>query len=115
MTKSTFFLAVAAAMSLVAGANAATPLTAKNGMTVYTYDKDKGAVPSCYGLCALAWPAYTSAAGAKMGKGWSLVSRKGGALQWAYRNHPVYFYFGDHKKGDTTGNGKGGIWHVVMH
>ena len=29
-------------------ANAATVLTAKNGMTVYVFDKDAGGTPACY-------------------------------------------------------------------
>jgi predicted lipoprotein with Yx(FWY)xxD motif len=103
---------VAAALMLAATGALAAPLAAKNGMTVYTYDKDKGAVPSCYGLCAYAWPPYLGKKGEKMGADWSLVARKG-ALQWAWHKHPVYFYVGDHKKGDTSGNGKDGVWHII--
>ena len=34
-------------------------------------------------------------------------------MQWAHNGKPVYFYVGDSKKGDVTGDGKGGIWHVL--
>ena len=27
--------------------------------------------------------------------------------------NPLYFYAGDKKNGDKTGDGKGGVWHVV--
>jgi predicted lipoprotein with Yx(FWY)xxD motif len=104
---------VCCALLLVASAaSAASVATAKNGMTLYTYDKDKSGVPSCYGLCAFAWPAYIGHTGEKMGKGWTLVHRKGTSLQWAYHNKPAYFYAPDSKKGDMKGDGSGGVWHV---
>ena len=40
-------------MSLAA--NAATVLTAKNGMTVYVFDKDAGGAPACYDACSKQW------------------------------------------------------------
>ena len=42
-----------------------------------------------------------------------LVKRKNGKMQWAYNGRPVYFYKADKKKGDMTGEGKEGIWHIV--
>jgi len=48
-----------------------------------------------------------------MGEGWSLAKRKDGKSQWAYDGKPVYFYSGDKKKGDKSGDGVGGVWHVV--
>jgi len=41
------------------------------------------------------------------------VKRKDSSLQWAYDGKPLYFYAGEQKKGDKTGNGIGGIWHIV--
>jgi predicted lipoprotein with Yx(FWY)xxD motif len=93
-------------------ADAATMLTAANGMTLYTYDRDAGGKPTCNALCAVAWPPYL-ANGEKKGEGWTTVQRANGALQWAYDGKPVYFYTGDGKKGDANGNGAEGIWHVV--
>jgi predicted lipoprotein with Yx(FWY)xxD motif len=106
-------LMLASSFGLVSNAEAATMPTAKNGMTVYAFDKDKGGKPSCYGLCAFRWPPYLANSGGTMGKGWSKVSRKNGSMQWAFKGRPVYFYTGDHKAGDENGNGIGGIWHVV--
>src|SRR4051812_48282692 len=73
---------------------AAALLTAPNGMTLYTYDKDAGGKPTCNGLCAIAWPPYI-AQGEKLGTGWTTVQRSNGSLQWAYRGKPVYYYAGD--------------------
>jgi predicted lipoprotein with Yx(FWY)xxD motif len=105
--------ALAAALLLAASAHAAGMLTAKNGMTLYIFDKDKNGVPSCYGTCAVNWPPYLAKKGQKMMKDWTMVKRKDGKLQWVYDAKPVYFYKGDKKKGDMAGDGLGGIWHIV--
>jgi predicted lipoprotein with Yx(FWY)xxD motif len=106
-------LLLAGSLGLASYANAATTLTAANGMTVYVFDKDVGGTPSCYAECAKTWPAYTAKAGEKIAKGWSEVKRTDGSLQWAYDAKPLYFYAPDKKKGDMLGDGIGGIWHIV--
>jgi len=105
---------IAAALLLAAAAQAAELLTAKDGMTLYVFDKDKGGVSSCYDACAAKWPPYLGKEGDKMMKDWTLVKRTDGNLQWAYDGKPLYFYKADKKKGDKTGDGIGGIWHVIM-
>jgi predicted lipoprotein with Yx(FWY)xxD motif len=105
-------LVFAALMLSAVGAQAAM-LTAKNGMTLYVFDKDKGRVSSCYGFCADFWPPYIGKKGEKMNRHWTLLKRKNGKMQWAYNGKPVYFYKADKKKGDMTGDGKEGIWHIV--
>ena len=105
---------VLAAAFLLAGAtHAAGMLTAKNGMTLYVFDKDTGAMSSCYDDCAKHWPPYLGKEGDAMMKNWTLVKRKDGAMQWAYDGKPLYFYADDKKKGDKAGDGKGGVWHIV--
>jgi predicted lipoprotein with Yx(FWY)xxD motif len=94
-------------------ANAATVLTAKNGMTVYVFDKDEGGTPVCYDACGKQWPAYLAKSDGKMEEGWATVKRKDGRLQSTYDGKPLYFYSGDKKKGDKTGDGIGGVWHIV--
>ena len=106
---------LAASLSfLLAGiAAAATPVTAKNGMTLYTFDKDKGAVSACYDACAGNWPPYLGKKGDALAEGWTLVPRKGGEMQWAYDGHPTYFFKNDKAKGDMKGDGLNGVWHVL--
>jgi predicted lipoprotein with Yx(FWY)xxD motif len=94
-------------------ANAATVLTAKNGMTVYVFDKDEGGTPACYGACSKQWPPYLAKTDGKMEEGWATVKRKDGQLQSTYDGKPLYFYSGDKRKGDKTGDGIGGVWHIV--
>ncbi len=105
---------LAAALLLAAAAQAAEPLTAQNGMTLYVFDKDTGGVSSCYDACAAKWPPYLGKEGDKMMKDWTLAKRTDGKLQWAYDGKPLYFYEADKKKGDKAGDGLGGVWHVVM-
>jgi predicted lipoprotein with Yx(FWY)xxD motif len=92
---------------------AAGVLTAENGMTLYTFDKDKDGMSSCYDQCAVNWPPYMASAGMKMGKDWTEVKRKDGSMQWAYDGKPVYFFKNDKKKGDMKGDGVKGVWHVI--
>jgi predicted lipoprotein with Yx(FWY)xxD motif len=94
------------------GAQAAM-LTAQNGMTLYTFDKDTEGVSTCYDECAKEWPPYLGKEGDAMMEGWTLVKRTDGTMQLAYKGKPLYFYEDDKKKGDTTGDGHGGLWHVI--
>ena len=108
-----FFLA-GAIIGSAGYADAAAPLAAANGMTLYVFDKDAGGLPSCYKDCAVMWPPALAKTGDKMGTGWTTVKRSDGAMQWVYDKHPLYFYSKDKKKGDKLGDGIGGVWHVAM-
>jgi len=99
---------------LAGAATAASMVTAKNGMTLYVFDKDKNGVPSCYDDCAKAWPPYVGKADDALSEGWTLVKRTDGAMQWAYDGKPVYFFASDKKAGDKMGDGMGGVWHVIV-
>lgn len=87
--------------------------TDASGRTLYTFDKDTGGTSACYDQCAANWPPVLGKAGAEMGSGWTLVERTDGTMQMAYKGKPVYYYIGDQKPGDVTGDGKGGVWHVL--
>jgi predicted lipoprotein with Yx(FWY)xxD motif len=90
-----------------------------NGMTLYTFDKDtKGAAMSaCLDQCIENWPPLLAMDGAVAEGEWSLVDvkDKDGAMKkmWAYDGWPLYLFVKDAKSGDVTGDGVGGVWHVV--
>ncbi len=88
-------------------------LTNKDGMTLYTFDKDADNTSNCYGGCAAKWPPYLAKEGAKAKKSWGLITRKDGSQQWTYNNQPLYTWVGDTKAGDTSGDGVGGVWHIT--
>ena len=82
------------------------------GMTVYTYDKDKIGKSTCVGQCAVEWPPLTAAPDAKASGAWTLIARAGGSKVWAYKGHALYTFKDDKKAGDVTGDGKDGF-HVL--
>ncbi|MGH1351818.1 MAG: COG4315 family predicted lipoprotein [Methyloligellaceae bacterium] len=87
-------------------------LTDNKGMTLYTFDKDVNGVSNCYGDCSDSWPPYFVGKKAKAREGYSIVLRKDGKQQWAYKGKPLYYWLGDRKPGEIEGDGVGGVWHV---
>ena len=91
-------------------------LVTTKGETLYVFDPDgtDTVAPKCVDSCADAWPAYMSSKKPKAGKGLdqSLIGIGGGG-QVVYNSHFLYRFSGDTAAGDTTGQGVGGIWHVV--
>lgn len=83
------------------------------GMTLYTYDKDEPNKTNCYDTCARHWPPLMAAEGAAPEGDWTLVERTDGGRMWAYKGQPLYLWMKDAKPGDVTGEGVGGVWHVV--
>ncbi len=102
-----------AVLASATSAFAAGMLTDSKGMTLYTFDKDKGKVSACYGDCAKKWPPYEVKKGEKMAKDWGKTKRKDGSMQWTYEGHPLYYFADDQKAGDSKGDGVGGVWHVA--
>ena len=88
-----------------------------NHAVLYTYDKDKaGRPPSCNGSCAATWLPATGmpqAGPADHFPGqFALVKRADGTEQITYEGKPLYTLKGA-KPLLTTGNGQGGVWHVI--
>jgi predicted lipoprotein with Yx(FWY)xxD motif len=84
-----------------------------DGKTLYTFDKDAGGASVCYDACATNWPPFLAKDGAAAKGDYTLHARKDGKQQWALKGKPLYYFVGDQKAGDTAGDGKGGVWHVV--
>lgn len=84
---------------------------------VYTYSKDtKNGKPTCTGACAEAWPAATGMPQAgpadTFPAQFGLVKNASGVEQITYDGMPLYLLKGAAPLA-TTGNGVGGVWHVV--
>jgi predicted lipoprotein with Yx(FWY)xxD motif len=88
-------------------------------MTVYLFEKDKGAASTCTGACATAWPPVigTPSAGAgAMAAGLGSITRSDGTKQVTYHGHPLYLFIKDKDDGDAYGQGVnafGGGWYVL--
>jgi predicted lipoprotein with Yx(FWY)xxD motif len=92
-------------------------LAEANHQVVYTYSKDKkNGKPTCTGACAETWiPATgTPEAGpaSVFPSQFGLVTGAGGVKQITYDGLPLYLLKGA-KALAVTGNGQGGVWHVV--
>jgi predicted lipoprotein with Yx(FWY)xxD motif len=90
-----------------------------SGHTLYRYDKDTpgSGMSACNGACATAWPPAIvtgqPSAGAGVAGTIGTITRADGSQQVTLDGHPLYRFAGDQSTGDTTGDGFGGIWHVV--
>lgn len=88
-------------------------LTGPNGMALYTHAGDSATASSCTGACATAWPPLETKGQptAKAGITGQLgtLTRADGATQVTYAGMPLYYWQGDTKAGDTTGNGVEGF------
>jgi predicted lipoprotein with Yx(FWY)xxD motif len=84
-----------------------------NGMTLYTYDNDTADKSNCNGNCATNWPPLAAAADAVPEGDWTIVTRDDGSRMWAYEGKPVYLWVRDTAPGQTSGDGVGGVWHVI--
>ena len=88
-----FILPLCLALVATATAHAASPIkvTTDNGvviagsntyMTLYTYAKDAGGVPSCYDACAEKWPPHLAEYWDSPRPPFSTIERKDGKKQW---------------------------------
>ncbi|MCW5695933.1 MAG: hypothetical protein KIS96_04250 [Bauldia sp.] len=89
-------------------------LVGPNGMTLYSFDNDDENVSNCYGGCATNWPPFYVEEGAVAEGDWTIVERTDDNAMWAYKGMPLYYWINDTAPGDTTGDGVGGVWHVVV-
>jgi predicted lipoprotein with Yx(FWY)xxD motif len=94
-------------------------LATSTGMTLYWYGDDvkNSGKSNCNGGCLQAWPALTgtpsAAAGVMLAGKLGTITRSGGVIQATYNGYPLYTYANDMSPGQTTGNGVGGVWHVI--
>jgi predicted lipoprotein with Yx(FWY)xxD motif len=118
--------AIAAALTLitVVAVAASTPppaapangvLATPAGATLYTFDKDaaNSGKSTCNAQCATNWPPLAAQPSDAAAGDFSIVTRDDGSKQWAFKGWPLYTFAKDAKAGDTTGDGKGNVWHVV--
>jgi predicted lipoprotein with Yx(FWY)xxD motif len=96
-------------------------LVDSKGITLYDFPPDQGKTSVCYGACAALWPPLLTHGKPIAGPGvraslLGTTKRKDGKLEVTYNGHPLYYWVGDHKAGQTTGQGVnqfGGPWWVL--
>ncbi len=105
------------AMATVNG-KSETILTNAQGITLYYRTTDMPPATVCSGGCASAWPPLlvsgsTTPTSTTTLPGKLSVQTDANGTQVEYNGHPLYTFSGDTGPGQTTGEGFGGIWHVV--
>ena len=94
-------------------------LTGANGMTLYVFAKDGPGVSNCDDQCIQNWPpllveeGQKPTAGEGVGGELSVIERADGGMQVAHNGMPLYFWVGDAKPGDATGDGVKDVWFVA--
>ena len=91
------------------------------GMTLYLFVADTGSKSTCYTSCAQVWPPVLTNGAPQAGTGaqaslLGTTTRTDGTIQVTYSGHPLYYFAGDKKPGDATGQGIdnfGGLWWVI--
>jgi predicted lipoprotein with Yx(FWY)xxD motif len=95
--------------------NLGTFLTGPNGKTLYIHAGDSANTSTCTGSCITAWPALTVTAGQQPVAGTGVTGQLGtfartdSGTQVTYNGLPLYYWQGDTKAGDVTGQGIGGF------
>jgi predicted lipoprotein with Yx(FWY)xxD motif len=83
-------------------------LTGPNGLTLYTHTGDSATSSTCTGACATSWPPLATTGQPMGGTGVTgqlgTLTRPDGTTQVTYDGMPLYYWQGDTKPGDVTGN-----------
>ena len=108
--------AVGGAEVSMATTGAGPALTGKDGMTLYVHAGDTATSSTCTGGCVTAWPPLTVPAGSQATAGAGVTGTLAtftraddGTTQVTYNGQPLYYWQGDKKAGDATGDGVGGF------
>jgi predicted lipoprotein with Yx(FWY)xxD motif len=85
-------------------------LVDSRGITLYDFVADKHGRSSCYGACEAYWPPLLTKGKPHAGPGvraslLGTTKRKDGKLEVTYNHHPLYYFIGDRKPGQATGQG----------
>lgn len=92
-----------------------------NGRALYLFEADKRDQSRLSPAGQAVWPPLTSVTRPAAGSGVTashitLIKRPGGGSQVAYNGHPLYYFVGDHRAGQTKGQGLnefGALWYVL--
>jgi predicted lipoprotein with Yx(FWY)xxD motif len=90
-------------------------LTGPDGKTLYIHAGDSASTSTCTGACLTAWPPLTVAVGQQPTAAEGVTGQLGtfagpDGTKWVtYNGLPLYYWQGDTKSGDATGQGVNGF------
>jgi predicted lipoprotein with Yx(FWY)xxD motif len=95
-----------------------TILVDQDGKTLYLFEADSTNKSNCSGSCLSLWPPLMASGKATAGSGVTagMIGTATGSSQVTYAGHPLYWFSGDTKAGDTNGEGLndfGGEWYAI--
>lgn len=95
-----------------------TILVDQEGKTLYLFEADSKDKSNCSGGCLNLWPPIMAKGTATAGSGVTagMIGTATGSSQVTYAGHPLYWFSGDTKAGDTNGEGLddfGGEWYAI--
>ena len=95
-----------------------TILVDQDGKTLYLFEADSKNKSNCSGGCLNLWPPIMANGKATAGSGVTagMIGAATGSSQVTYAGHPLYWFSGDTKAGDTNGEGLddfGGEWYAI--
>jgi predicted lipoprotein with Yx(FWY)xxD motif len=95
-----------------------TILVDQDGKTLYLFEADSMNKSNCSGGCLSLWPAVMANGQATAGSGVTagMIGTATDSSQVTYAGHPLYWFSGDTKAGDTNGEGLtdfGGAWYAI--
>lgn len=95
-----------------------TILVDQDGKTLYLFEADSKNKSNCSGGCLNLWPPVMASGKATAGSGVTagVIGTATGSSQVTYAGHPLYWFSGDTKAGDTNGEGLddfGGEWYAI--
>jgi predicted lipoprotein with Yx(FWY)xxD motif len=91
------------------------------GRSLYLFEADTSPASTCSAACAQTWAPLTTTGAPQAASGVTqpmlgMSMRSDGTNQVTYNGHPLYYFAGDSKPGDVTGEGNtsfGAGWDVV--
>ena len=89
-------------------------LADQKNMTLYSFDKDKPDASNCDLACTETWLPILAPTVARGFGDWTVLTRKDGTRQWAFKGKPVYRYATDVHPGETSGDKVSKGWHAVV-
>ena len=84
------------------------------GLPLYLSEADSPGKSACYGRCAMQWIPLIAPATEKALGQWTIVVRRDGARQWAFKGRPIYTHIHDTPETRTSDDDKG-AWHLMPH
>jgi predicted lipoprotein with Yx(FWY)xxD motif len=110
----------AVTLTVATSATLGSYVAGRDGLSLYEFTKDTTPGKSaCTGNCAGSWPALTVSAASDVTLGTGVtctvatITRDDGTMQVTLNGHPLYYFSGDTKAGDTNGQGLNNVWYLT--